>query len=76
MMSLHESEWLNFFNWSDRLRRKPSKCLELGSIADMVFFATLSKICFLLCEVEADLNGHRGMKELAKYSTKKNETTL
>ena len=55
MMSLHEREWLNFFNWSGRLHRKPSKCPEVGSIAAMDFFAKLPKICILSCEVEADL---------------------
>ena len=39
MTSLHKSEWLNFFNWSDRLRRKPSKCPEVGSIAVMAFLS-------------------------------------
>ena len=41
MTSLHEREWLNFFNWSDRLRCKPSKCPEVGSIAVMAFFDKL-----------------------------------
>ena len=55
MTSLHKSEWLNFFNWSDRLRRKPSKCPEVGSIAVMAFFVKLLRICFLSCGVKGDL---------------------